>query len=178
MCPFLGHPTWVVVVAAGLAAVVVWTDWILCKRAPSVTTWCNRREPITPSAMATVEVKYLTQPHDGTPGTPWDDFEERILGVASGKTDERGWSLADTLNDVDEGGAAGPPMPGGAAAQKAIAARRRRLKDSYSLLYQRPTRRRRNRSPRPQFCERPLCLYTCHVYPIPRLAPLLFTLLE
>ena len=42
-----------------------------------------------PSAMATVEVKYLTQPHDGTPGTPWDDFEERILGVASGKTDER-----------------------------------------------------------------------------------------
>ena len=74
--------------------------------------------------MATVEVKYLTQPHDGTPGTPWDDFEERILGVASGKTDERGWSLADTLNDVDEGGAAGPPMPGGAAAAKAMAARR------------------------------------------------------
>ena len=47
--------------------------------------------------MATVEVKYLTQPHDGTPGTPWDDFEERIVSVASGKTDDRGWSLADTL---------------------------------------------------------------------------------
>ena len=85
--------------------------------------------------MATVEVKYLTQPHYGTPGTPWDDFEERILGVASGKTDERGWSLADTLNDVDEGGAAGPALPGGAAAAKAVAARRRRLKDSYSILY-------------------------------------------
>ena len=45
--------------------------------------------------MATVDVKYLTVPHDGTPGTPWDDFEERILGVAAGKTDDRGWSLAE-----------------------------------------------------------------------------------
>ena len=50
--------------------------------------------------MTTVEIKYLTQPHDGTPGTPWDDFEERIISVAAGKTDDRGWSLADTLNGV------------------------------------------------------------------------------
>ena len=46
--------------------------------------------------MTTVEIKYLTQPHDGTPGTPKDDCEERILSVAAGKTDDRGWSLADT----------------------------------------------------------------------------------
>ena len=73
--------------------------------------------------MATVDVKYLTQPHDGTPGTPWDDFEERILGVASGKTDDRGWSIADTLNGVDEGSAGGPPIPGGAVGVKAHAQR-------------------------------------------------------
>ena len=51
--------------------------------------------------------KYLTQPHDRTSGTPWDDFEERILSVAAGKTDDRGWSLADTFNGVDEGAAGG-----------------------------------------------------------------------
>ena len=85
--------------------------------------------------MATIDIKYLTQPHDGTPGTPWDGFEERILSVAAGKTDDRGWSLADVFNGVDEGAAGGPPVPGGAAGAKAAAARRRRLKDAYSLLY-------------------------------------------
>ena len=60
--------------------------------------------------MATIDIKYLTQPHDGTPGTPWDDFEERILSVAAGKTDDRGWSLADVFNGVDEGAAGGPPV--------------------------------------------------------------------
>ena len=52
------------------------------------------------SGGTTVDIKYLTQPHDGTPGKPWDDFEERLLDVASGKTDERGWSLADCLNQI------------------------------------------------------------------------------
>ncbi len=56
--------------------------------------WCE---------MATVDVKYDTTPHDGTPGPPWDDFEERILGVAAGRTDDRGWSLADCANQTDEG---------------------------------------------------------------------------
>ena len=58
------------------------------------------------SGGSTIDIKYLTQPHDGTPGKPWDDFEERLLDVASGKTDERGWSLADCLNRrnrLDEG---------------------------------------------------------------------------
>ena len=86
------------------------------------------------SGGSTIDIKYLTQPHDGTPGKPWDDFEERLLDVASGKTDERGWSLADCLNRLDEGGAAGPPLPGGAAGAKAAACRRKRLKESYSLV--------------------------------------------
>ena len=86
--------------------------------------------------MATVDVKYDTTPHDGTPGPPWDDFEERILGVAAGRTDERGWSLADCANQTDEGGVGGPPMPAaGAAAAKAQTARRKRLKELYALLY-------------------------------------------
>ena len=42
------------------------------------------------SGGSTIDINYLTQPHDGTPGKPWDDFEERLLDVASGKTDERG----------------------------------------------------------------------------------------
>ena len=66
--------------------------------------------------MATVDVKYDTTPHDGTPGPPWDDFEERILGVAAGRTDDRGWSLADCANQTDEGGVGGPPMPAAGAA--------------------------------------------------------------
>ena len=86
------------------------------------------------SGGTTVDIKYLTQPHDGTPGKPWDDFEERLLDVASGRTDERGWSLADCLNRVDEGSVGGPPMPAGAAGQKAQACRRKRLKESYSLV--------------------------------------------
>ena len=57
--------------------------------------------------MATVDVKYDTTPHDGTPGPPWDDFEERILGVAAGRTDDRGYSLADCANQTDEGGVGG-----------------------------------------------------------------------
>ena len=86
--------------------------------------------------MATVDVKYDTTPHDGTPGPPWDDFEERILGVAAGRTDDRGWSLADCANQTDEGGVGGPPMPAaGAAAAKAQTARRKRLKELYALLY-------------------------------------------
>ena len=47
--------------------------------------------------MATIDIKYQTQPHDGQPGTPWDDFEERIKGVLSGYSDDRGWSLADAI---------------------------------------------------------------------------------
>lgn len=84
--------------------------------------------------MSTVEIKYLCTPHDGTPGEPWEKFEDELLDVAAGKTDDRGWSLADCFNQVDEGSAGGPAIPGGAAGPKALAAQRKRLKDSYSLL--------------------------------------------
>ena len=52
--------------------------------------------------MSTVEIKYLCTPHDGTPGEPWEKFEDELLDVAAGKTDDRGWSLADCFNQVDE----------------------------------------------------------------------------
>ena len=71
-----------------------------------------------------------------TPGKPWEDFEERLLDVAAGVSDDRGWSLADCFNRVDEGGAAGPPLPaaGTADGRKALASQRKRLSESYSLL--------------------------------------------
>ena len=86
--------------------------------------------------MSTVDVKYLTHPHDGTPGQAWESFEQRLLDAAAGKTDERGYSLADCLNRTDEGAAGGPPIPagGGALPQKAQACRRRRLKEAYALI--------------------------------------------
>ena len=62
-------------------------------------------------------------------------FEERILGVAAGRTDDRGYSLADCANQIDEGGAGGPAMPGGAAGNRAQTSRRKRLKELYALLY-------------------------------------------
>ena len=62
--------------------------------------------------MSTVEIKYLCTPHDGTPGEPWEKFEDELLDVAAGKTDDRGWSLADCFNQVDEGSAGGPGQLG------------------------------------------------------------------
>ena len=77
-----------------------------------------------------VEIKYLTAPHDGRPGPTWDDFAERLRSVAAGQTDKRGWSLADTMDGVDEGGAAAaaPAIPAGAAGNTANTYRRIRLK--------------------------------------------------
>ena len=84
--------------------------------------------------MSTVEVKYDIAPHDGTPGKPWEDFEDKLLDFAASKTDDRGYSLADCFQLLDEGSAGGPALPGGAALAKAQIARRRRLKESYGLL--------------------------------------------
>ena len=86
-----------------------------------------------------VEIKYLTAPHDGQPGTIWDDFAERLRSVAAGQTDKRGYSLADTMDGSDEGGpapAAGvPAIPVGAAGNVARTARRVRLRRLYELVY-------------------------------------------
>ena len=61
----------------------------------------------------TIDIKYKFQPHDGTPGLAYDDFEKRLINCAAGETDDRGYSLADTFLLVDEGSAGGPALPGG-----------------------------------------------------------------
>ena len=54
------------------------------------------------------DVKYDFTPHDGTPGKSFEDFEDRLLNYLSREVDDRGWSLADHLLEIDEGGANGP----------------------------------------------------------------------
>ena len=82
----------------------------------------------------TVDVKYDFTPYDCTPGEPWELFSADLLRNAT-KTDDRGWSLADHLLGVDEGGPARPAAPiAPAAANKAAIALRRRAKESYGLL--------------------------------------------
>ena len=58
------------------------------------------------------DVKYDTAPHDGTPGQPWEEFKLRLRNVAT-RSDERGYSLVDNLDGIDEGGPAvgAPAMP-------------------------------------------------------------------
>ena len=83
-----------------------------------------------------IDVKYDTTPCDGTPGQPWEDFKRRLRNVAT-RSDDRGYSLADHFDDIDEGGGAigAPAMPAAPAElRKALAARRRRQKDAYALL--------------------------------------------
>ena len=86
--------------------------------------------------------RYFT-PYDGAPGRPYDDFVMNLKNVAAGKTDDRGFSLADHIDNCDEGGANPPPgedepisMPNSntAAHAKAVAARRRRTREAYSLI--------------------------------------------
>ena len=57
--------------------------------------------------MTTKDVTYDITPYNGTPGKEWDLFEERLLNYGA-RSDERGWSLADNFNGVDEGTAAVP----------------------------------------------------------------------
>ena len=54
--------------------------------------------------------------------------------MAAGKTDSRGWSLADCLSRVDEGSAGGPAIPAGVGGNAARTAQRVRLKESYALV--------------------------------------------
>ena len=84
--------------------------------------------------MPTAEIKLDFEPYDCTPGDAFDAFEERLFNNCTA-TDDRGFSLADHLLGIDEGGPAGPAMPAGAAANaKAVAARRKRQRSSYGLL--------------------------------------------
>ena len=38
--------------------------------------------------------------YDDTPRKSWDDFKGRLMNYADGRTNERGWSLADHLMQV------------------------------------------------------------------------------
>ena len=84
------------------------------------------------------EPRYDFEPYDGTPGEAWEFFDERLQNHLAGETDDRGWSLADYLLGVDEGGAAGPTFPQGHAGaierRKGLQARRRREKDTYAII--------------------------------------------
>ena len=58
--------------------------------------------------MPTKDERETVAKFDGRPGPTFDVYEEAILNAASGKTDDRGWSLADHLLGVDENGPSGP----------------------------------------------------------------------
>ena len=63
--------------------------------------------------MPTAEIKLDFEPYDCTPGDAFDAFEERLFNNCTA-TDDRGFSLADHLLGIDEGGPAGPAMPAAA----------------------------------------------------------------
>ena len=71
-----------------------------------------------------IDVKYDTSPCDGTPGQPWEDFKRRLRNVAT-RSDDRGYSLADHFDDIDEGGGAigAPAMPHATGELKRIISR-------------------------------------------------------
>ena len=89
-----------------MLAAVVWTH--LYSNYPFI--YCNN--VVQPAGMSTIDIKYKTHPHDGTPGKSWEDFEERLMDIAAGMNDDRGWSLADALNRRDEESAGGPAIRG------------------------------------------------------------------
>ena len=76
----------------------------------------------------TTDVKYDTTTYDGTPASggrshaplEFDNFDEDLLNYAATKVDTRGFSLADHLMGVDEGGPA-PGAPQFAGNAQAIA---------------------------------------------------------
>ena len=55
------------------------------------------------------EVRYDFTPWDGTPGPVYDIFDTALMNCAS-RSDDRGWSFADHLMGIDEGGPAGPAI--------------------------------------------------------------------
>ena len=75
--------------------------------------------------------KFDIDPYDGTPGITWDNFDERLLNLAASAVDKRGYSVADYLMHLDEGGVNGTPFPAAGQAidlREAQAARSRRQK--------------------------------------------------
>ena len=67
-------------------------------------TWCNTAEKFRtrpPMSGKNSDRETVTK-FDGTPGVTFDVYEEGILNFAAGKTDDRGWSLADHLMESDD----------------------------------------------------------------------------
>ena len=83
---------------------------------------------------ASTNVKYDFDPALPSPGEDYDKFEERLLNAGTSVVDDRGWSLADHLMGIDEGGPRGPNMPAGGGGPPAAVKRRIRQKNAYGLL--------------------------------------------
>ena len=84
-------------------------------------------------ASSTTDIKYDFAPANPDPGDDYDRWRQRALN-AMANGDERGWSLADHVLGIDEGGPGGPGIPGGAAGIKAAGLFRTRQKTSYKIL--------------------------------------------
>ena len=89
--------------------------------------------------MAPVVEKYIFTPYDCTPGDDWEKFDSDLLIYCTGELDKRGWSVADHLLGIDEGGPSGPALPANNAARaverrQALAAQRTRAKTAFSIL--------------------------------------------
>ena len=80
----------------------------------------------------TTDIKYDFVPANPDPGDDYDKWRERCLNAFT-KSDDRGWSLADHMLGIDEGGPAGPAIAAGAQVQKAQQALRKRQKDTYPV---------------------------------------------
>ena len=50
-----------------------------------------------PNIMSRRDERLDFDDYDDTPGKSWDDFDGRLKNYAAGRTDDRGWSIADYL---------------------------------------------------------------------------------
>ena len=103
--------------------------------------WMQSPLPPLDAPVRNVDIKLLFDPTDMTPGPAGLRFRRDLL-LASGKTDTRGYSIADTFLRQDEGAvtAAGAPVAGvpvippGAAGNAPRMAQRARRKEGFTLL--------------------------------------------
>ena len=83
------------------------------RRGATAENWRELRE----GRMSRHEDRLDFDDYDDTPGKSWDDFDGRLKNYAAGRTDDRGWSLADHFSKVDEGSVNGPALPAGNATE-------------------------------------------------------------
>ena len=63
------------------------------------------------STHPSVDIKFDFVPFNGTPGETYDKWERALLN-AGAKADDRGYSISDHFNGVDEGTAGNPHLAG------------------------------------------------------------------